>query len=182
MANAIAHIFPDAQRRLEYQASQVNGADLDNVGPYRIQCKRNQNYAPIGKIKEVQAEKGIIPILVTKGNKMAAVVVMYFTDWIKSLEILHGRDHAEKLVDLSGENDIVVESKGLNSLNLPLIDHAQKILGISDDETIEVESPYKEYPMADIIEDGGELFEAEDGEPKTANDIFNPAKGINDFM
>lgn len=143
VANAIAHIFPDAQRRLEYQSSQVNGADLDNTGPYRIQCKRNQGYAPISKIKEVDREEGFIPVLVTKGNKMAAMVVMYFTDWIQQLELIHGRSHAEQI----GVREVANETRQLDSIVEAAILDAQdtkKLLGYDDDYDVIVETRKKD--------------------------------------
>lgn len=90
VANSLGHIFPEAKRHLEYQASEVDGSDISGIGPYKIQCKNYQNYAPIGKIREIRQAKNIVPVLATKGNKMKPVIVMYMDDWVKLLEMAHG--------------------------------------------------------------------------------------------
>lgn len=135
VAIALGHIFPDAQRRLEYQASQVNGADLDNCGPYRIQCKRNAGYASVSKIKEVDKEKGFIPVLITKGNKMPAVAIMYFDDFIQQLEIIHG--------PAAPQVDAPIElTDAVRYLAAPVE---------VEEDLIEVESPYKENGIENFI-------------------------------
>ncbi|MBF31843.1 MAG: hypothetical protein Unbinned1322contig1000_36 [Prokaryotic dsDNA virus sp.] len=96
VANAIGHVYPEAKRHLEYQAdSAQEGRDISNTGPYAIQCKNLQNYVPIKTIKEVTKTKDNRPVLITKGNKMKPVVVMYFDDWIKMLEEIKGRELIE---------------------------------------------------------------------------------------
>ena len=96
VANAIGHVYPEAKRHLEYQAdSAQEGRDISNTGPYAIQCKNLQNYVPIKTIKEVNKTKDNRPVLITKGNKMKPVVVMYFDDWIKMLEEIKGRELLE---------------------------------------------------------------------------------------
>jgi len=92
VANAIGHIYPEAKRHLESQASECAGYDISGAGPYRIQCKNHQNYTSIKTIKEVDRTEGTRPVLITKGNKMEPVVVMYFCDWIKMLEEIKGRE------------------------------------------------------------------------------------------
>lgn len=96
VANAIGHVYPEAKRHLEYQAdSAQEGRDISNTGPYAIQCKNLQNYVPIKTIKEVTKTKDNRPVLITKGNKMKPVVVMYFDDWVKMLEEIKGRELME---------------------------------------------------------------------------------------
>lgn len=90
VANAIGHIFPEAQRMLEYQASVVIGVDLQGTGRFKIQCKNYQGYAPIGKISEIRAlEEGDIPVLISKGNKLPAMAVLPFKDFIELLEEIY---------------------------------------------------------------------------------------------
>lgn len=90
VANAIGHIFPEARRKLEYQSGEIDGSDLDDCGPYRIQCKNHQGYVSVGTIKEVHAKKNQVPVLITKGNKLKPMVVMPFQDWVRLLEMAHG--------------------------------------------------------------------------------------------
>ena len=97
VANDIGHIYPEAKRNLEYQAdSAQEGKDISNTGPYAIQCKNHQNYVPIKTIKEIERTEDNRPVLVTKGNKMEPVVVMYFSDWVKMLEEIRGRELLEE--------------------------------------------------------------------------------------
>ena len=84
IASKLRHIFPAAKRHLEYQAGEANGVDLDNTGRLRIQCKRYAKYAPIAKIKEVQADG--IHVLVTRGDRERDVACLYLDDLIAILE------------------------------------------------------------------------------------------------
>ena len=91
VANAIGHIFPEAQRMLEYQASNVIGVDIEGTDVFKIQCKNYQNYAPIGKIREVRKQHDSdIPVLVTKGNRMEAMAVLPFEKFVTLLEVVYG--------------------------------------------------------------------------------------------
>ena len=56
IANAIGHIFPEAERMLEYQASSVIGVDIQGTDKIKIQCKNHANYCSIGKIREVRKQ------------------------------------------------------------------------------------------------------------------------------
>ena len=106
VANALLHIFPEAERMLEYQASKVIGVDIENTDVFKIQCKRNQTYAPIGRIKEVKIEsENDIPVLVTKGNRMDAMAVLPFEKLVTLLEVVYGLaphwgDHKE-IIDVT---------------------------------------------------------------------------------
>lgn len=91
VANELLHIFPEAERMLEYQASKVVGVDIENTDCFKIQCKRNQGYAPISRIKEVQIKhENDIPVLVTKGNRMDAMAVLPFEKFVTLLEVVYG--------------------------------------------------------------------------------------------
>lgn len=91
VANALLRIFPEAERMLEYQASKVVGVDIENTDCFKIQCKRNQTYAPVGRIKEVILQnKNDIPVLVTKGNRLDAMAVLPFEKFVTLLEVLYG--------------------------------------------------------------------------------------------
>lgn len=130
VANAIGHIYPEAKRHLEYQAdSAQEGRDISNTGVYAIQCKNLQNYVPIKTIREVKKTKDNRPVLVTKGNKMEAVVVMYFKDWIKMLEEIKGREEYEKQqYSLKALNDEVNPPLIIEEGQPPLDDYSPKRL------------------------------------------------------
>lgn len=74
VARRLRHIFPDAERLLEYQWSQANGIDLQNTGKFDIQCKRHKKYVPINTIFEIKG-KGI-PVLVTKADRLPDMAVL----------------------------------------------------------------------------------------------------------
>lgn len=91
VSNALGHIFPNAERMLEYQASGNIGVDIKGTGCFKIQCKRNAGYASISKINEVRVQDpNDIPILVTKGNHMETMAVLPFDALIRMLEVMHG--------------------------------------------------------------------------------------------
>jgi len=70
----------NAKRHLEFQIQDCQGYDIDNVEPFRIQCKRFKDYAPISAIREVKNTPGKIPMLVTKGDDTPPVACLYFYD------------------------------------------------------------------------------------------------------
>ncbi len=91
VSNALGHIWPSAERMLEYQSSGNIGVDIKGTGDFKIQCKRNAGYASISKIHEIRSpDKNAIPILVTKGNRMEAMAVLPFDKFIYMLEVMHG--------------------------------------------------------------------------------------------
>lgn len=77
-------IFPRAERLLEYQFSQANGVDLQNTGRLAIQCKRHKSYVPVNTINEIKPE-GTIKVLVTKGDRIPAMVILSLDDFIEIL-------------------------------------------------------------------------------------------------
>lgn len=91
IATELGHIFPGAQRMLEYQAGGNTGTDLEDTDIFQFQCKRYANYAPIGKINEVRlTDAGNIPVLVTQGNRMECMAVLPFEKFVTLLEIAYG--------------------------------------------------------------------------------------------
>lgn len=72
--------FKDARRQLEYHSEDAQGIDIQNAGPWEIQCKAYKDYAPISKIEEIKS-KGGIPALITKGDRKKPVIVMYLEDF-----------------------------------------------------------------------------------------------------
>lgn len=74
-------IYPEAKRHLEVQANEAEkGVDV-YAGPYGIQCKKRKRYVPINTIFEVK-DDSIIPVLVTAGNRMPDIAVLYFDDFV----------------------------------------------------------------------------------------------------
>jgi hypothetical protein len=91
IANRLGHIFPEAERLLEYQASKVIGVDIEGTDRIKIQCKNHQNYCSIGTINEIRTTNlNDIPVLVTKGNRMEAMAVLPFEKFVTLLEIAYG--------------------------------------------------------------------------------------------
>ena len=76
--------FTKARRLLEYQEGM--GYDLENTGPFRVQCKRYRKYCSISKIEEVPKSSASIPLLVTKGDHKEDVVCLYLSDFVRILE------------------------------------------------------------------------------------------------
>jgi hypothetical protein len=91
IANKLGHIFPEAERLLEYQASKVIGVDIEGTDRIKIQCKNHQNYCSIGTINEIKIKnQDDIPVLVTKGNRLEAMAVLPFEKLVTLLEIAYG--------------------------------------------------------------------------------------------
>jgi hypothetical protein len=79
--------YENARRHLEYNAIDAKGYDLDDVGPFKVQCKRLKQWAPISKIEEVQLEDHEdIEMLVTKGDKKPIMAVLPFRKLIALLK------------------------------------------------------------------------------------------------
>lgn len=88
-------LFPRARRHLEYHAGDANGIDIDNVGDFRIQCKRGKRYAPLTAIEEIQLDpiEGGIPVLITQADRkeiLVALPLRYF------LRLLKDAGHGEE--------------------------------------------------------------------------------------
>lgn len=108
LAINIRHIFPEAERMMEYQASSVVGVDLQGTDVLRFQCKNHANYCSVGTIKEIQIQhEEEIPILVTKGIRMEPMAVMPLRKLVTLLEVVYGlQDQWE-----------VPEEKSMKSIN-----------------------------------------------------------------
>lgn len=149
VANALLHIFPRAQRMLEYQQSKTIGVDLENTGEFDIQCKRNQAYAPISRISEIQVrDPSRTPVLITKGNNVPAMAILPFDKFISLLERIP--DVGEK-EDLSAAKTVarseeVIEVKRHEAnlskeKNLPHEYAVDKIKNIIGTEVVEGHAP-----------------------------------------
>lgn len=84
VANKLKHIFPEVRRQLEFQIQDAKGTDLQNTGEFKIQCKKYAGYVPITTIGEVVCDEwnGDMPVLITAGTNLEAMVVMKFEHWI----------------------------------------------------------------------------------------------------
>ena len=110
IANWLSHIFPEAERQLEMQASSVVGVDIQGTDIFKIQCKNYQNYAPIGKIFEVRLQnKNDIPVLVTKGIRMEAMAVIPFQKFVTLLEIAYGLASTLKVPEVKNNKDFMLD-------------------------------------------------------------------------
>lgn len=83
IANLLKPLFPNAERKLEYQFSQASGVDPKNTGGFKIQCKRNKSSVPMSKIEEIDEEG--THLLISKVDKKPIMVTLYFEDFMKLL-------------------------------------------------------------------------------------------------
>lgn len=87
IAQIFRTIYPDARRKLEYHEKDALGVDIQDTGPFLIQCKRGRNYAPITKIFEIQgATSDKIPLLVTKGDNRETMVALPLEAFMRLLK------------------------------------------------------------------------------------------------
>lgn len=94
VAQALRVVFPKARRHLEYQDGECFGVDLAETGIFRFQCKRGVRYAPLTALSEIQYDAflGEIPVLVTKGDGLPALVALPLEDFISLLEAWYPRE------------------------------------------------------------------------------------------
>lgn len=91
IAIRIAHLFPDACRHLEFQKQKAaKKMDLENTGPWIIQCKNKQKYENPNTLHETQVKEGEYPVLVTKGHRLPPLAVIPFEVFVMLIEIAHG--------------------------------------------------------------------------------------------
>lgn len=91
VAQRLRHIFPKAQRQLEYQASDCIGVDISGTDVLKIQCKSWAGYTPVSIIKEVKIKyPSDIPVLVTKGINLEPMAVLPFEKFVTLLEAAYG--------------------------------------------------------------------------------------------
>lgn len=138
IATALGHIFPDAQRMLEYQGSNGIGVDLENTDFFRIQCKCWANYANPNVIFEIRETKQHVPVLVTKANNRPPMAVLPFEEFVTLLEIAYG--HRERLVNPYMKE----EATKVAASNSPLI--------ALDASTPVLPAPKQEIPDAILVE------------------------------
>ncbi len=86
VAAAFRLVFPEARRQLEYHVKDALGVDLQETGPYRIQCKRLKKYASIAAINEVVSTPPHVRILVTRGDNTETMAVLPLTELIRLIK------------------------------------------------------------------------------------------------
>lgn len=93
VAIALRAIYPKARRHLEYQDVEANGVDLVETGPFRIQCKRLKEYAPLSRLDEIEFDDllGEIPVLVTAADNKPALAALPLVDLIRLIEVFEGK-------------------------------------------------------------------------------------------
>jgi hypothetical protein len=78
-----SHGFPKAIRHDESIPGAILGYDIDHTGPFRVQCKRLQNYAPISNIFEIPNSDAYIPLLITQPDDGKAMAVLPFSAFLQ---------------------------------------------------------------------------------------------------
>lgn len=114
IAQELGHIFPDAQRRLEYQGSTNAGTDLEATDVFQFQLKSRVNYVNPSIIREIHLEKpDNIPVVVTKGNNRPPMAVLPFEKFVTLLEIAYG--HRERFINpyMDRSPDLIAEAPKL---------------------------------------------------------------------
>lgn len=69
-----------------------NGIDLCGTEPFKIQCKRFKDWAPISCIEEIQCDPddGSIPLLLTKKDQGEVMAVLPFSELKKLIRLNYG--------------------------------------------------------------------------------------------
>lgn len=96
VAKLLADLYPEVKRHLESQRQEALGYDLDNTGPFRLQCKKGthvprtiynfyKQILPKLQTKEVK-EQGIIRAVVMARDFEEALVTLSISDFIYILK------------------------------------------------------------------------------------------------
>lgn len=78
------HGFPNAKRHDESVPNAVLGYDLENTGPFLVQCKCLTHYAPISAIFELPATSKV-PLLITQSDDGPAMAVLPFASLLQMI-------------------------------------------------------------------------------------------------
>jgi len=98
VAGKLKSIYPKARRHLEFHTVDAKeGRDLQDTGPFWIQCKKLKAYAPVTTIEQVHCDeaRGDIPVVVTAGDNQRPMVVLPFDQFMKlvqAYEAFHNLD------------------------------------------------------------------------------------------
>lgn len=79
--------FLQAGRNLEqFQKHKQVGVDLENTGPFRVQCKNHQKYPNLSIIEEITDKSGI-PLLIAKANAKRPLVALPLEDFMRMAQL-----------------------------------------------------------------------------------------------
>ena len=152
LANLLRHIFPEAERQLEFQASCANGVDLQGTDIFDFQCKNRAGYASVSTINEIKnSDPKRIPVLVTKGIRMEAMAVLPLEKLVTLLEVAYGLrpllGDSSKSKAIEFANNTVEEFE--QQLFYPEVEQLKKPKGLrllSLDEIEKLQQPEDEQP------------------------------------
>lgn len=150
LANLLGHIFPEAKRHIESQASEaIEGRDIDNTDVYKIQCKNKQNYVNPSTIYEVKlTSPDDVPVLVTKGNKLPPMVVIPLENFIHLLEVEYGLQAPKVSQSVRGQSHVATMARALPPfVHTPLFPAEP----IDYQDTIEATAIHLEESIFDLI-------------------------------
>jgi hypothetical protein len=82
VAAELREIFPDARRGLQYQDG-IGVADVVNVGPFHVECKRGAKPNPRAALEQAigDARPGMVPIAVIRDDRAEAFCVLRWDDF-----------------------------------------------------------------------------------------------------
>lgn len=88
VVNQLKEVGLDASRNLAQ--TREGGADI-HLGKYRLECKRRASIAVYDWLDQCTAActDGQTPVVIARGDRREAVVIMRFTDWLKE----HKHEH-----------------------------------------------------------------------------------------
>lgn len=149
LANLLRHIFPEAERQLEFQASCANGVDLQGTDIFDFQCKNRAGYASVSTINEIKnSDPKRIPVLVTKGIRMEAMAVLPLEKLVTLLEVAYSL--RPLLGDSSKSKAIEVlapaEKQELKLLKNTFERSPKAVTFLSHDEIERLQQPEDEQP------------------------------------
>lgn len=115
LANTLRHIFPEAERQLEVQASKCQGVDLEGTDIFDFQCKNRAGYCSVSTINEIKVQDpDRIPVLVTKGIRQEAMAVLPLKKFVTLLEVAYGLSPLLGLEYIKGEPRSLIEGEDFN--------------------------------------------------------------------
>jgi hypothetical protein len=190
ISNLLGHIFPEAERMLEYQASKVIGVDIEGTDRIKIQCKNHQNYCSVGTIHEIKIkDPNDIPVLVTKGIRMEAMAVLPFAKLVTLLEIAYGLELPFRTFDYPSarEGACLPTSYGVDAISIAAQDI--KLLKSMEEKPI----PYSATPrffseifspseMAEMELEGEEDDDIDDGTMLLGHELTIDESGLDSLI
>jgi len=80
--------FKDARRHLEYHGDDAKGVDIDNTGPYKIQCKALKKTPNIPKVFDEIKDIGEydVPVVAFKVDRKGEYVCLKLQDFLELVD------------------------------------------------------------------------------------------------